>query len=73
MGSATVRTVDTAGRSEIASIVDDGEAASIVDDTVEDNLNACLKAACSGDERPVGSHPMRLATVLCWSAEPWGT
>ena len=38
MSSAIVRTFDTAGRIEIVSDVDD-ESASIVDDTVEDNLN----------------------------------
>ena len=64
MGSALLMTVDTASKSESALNVDDNVPASVVDDTVENNLSAYLQAACSGVERPMGSHPMRLAKVL---------
>ena len=64
MGSAPVMTLDTASRSEIASNVHDNLPAPAAEDTVESNLSAYLQAACSGDERPVGSHPVRLATEL---------
>ena len=37
MGSALVETVDTFGKSEIASTVDDEESVPIVDDTLETN------------------------------------
>ena len=61
VGSALVRTVDTVGRSEIASTVDDDESIPIVDDTLETNLNAYLQTVCAGDERPMSSHPMKMA------------
>ena len=64
VGSALVMTVDTTSRSEIASNVHDNLPAPAAEDTVENHLSAYLQAARSGDERPVGSHPMRLATVL---------
>ena len=57
-------TVDTASKCEIASNIHDNLPALAAEDTVESNLSAYLQAACSGDERPVGSHPVRLATEL---------
>ena len=69
MGSALVMTADTASKSEIALNVDDNLPASVAEDTVVKNLSAYLQAACSGDERPVGSHPMRLAKVLVSGAQ----
>ena len=68
MGSALVETVDTVGKSEIASTVDDEESAPIVDDTMETNLTAYLQAVSAGDERPMSSHPMRLAKSLVLSS-----
>ena len=64
VGSALVMTVDTTSKSEIASNVHDNLPAPAAENTVENNLGAYLQAACSGDGRPVGSHPMRLASVL---------
>lgn len=40
----------------------------IVDDALETNLSAYLRAVCAGDERPASSHLMRLAKSLVLGA-----
>ena len=59
-----MRTIHIVAQSEIASTVDGDEAVPIADEDLRGNLSAYLKAVCEGDERPVSSHPMRLAKAL---------
>ena len=63
-GSVILDAVQSVAQSEIASNLDRDESVPIDDADLEGNLSAYLHAVCAGDERPVSSHPMRLAKAL---------
>ena len=63
-GSVLLEAVHAVGQSEIASTVDGDGTVPITGEALENNLSAYLQAVCAGDERPVSSHPMRLAKAL---------
>ena len=62
--SVILHAIHAVARSEIASNIDGDETAPVDDVDLQDNLSAYLQAVCAGDERPISSHPMRLAKAL---------